>query len=178
MAILLRNTYLEQIEEKQLWEMTITYCKEQWTICKSVDSLLRLMSQAWFLCSYIEQLPPFDENPLLVNLDYSELSSALYETLSYGESYFNNDPHFLCMSGFMMNTHPEWFVSNRFNYELIKENGEAKLIKAYELMPNICSLLYMARKRKGTEEEARLLFPGHSEVDYYFRNVITIESYG
>ena len=164
---------LEELERNQQWKETIVYCIEKYDRNNCEANLLRLITQAWYLCSFIEQLPPYNRNPLLIDINFSDLCKIIQETTARGADIYDEDPIFLCMTGYMMSTIPEWFVNQRKNYNDCKNQGKANLRKAKILNPKLCALFDVASKREGSEIEACTLFPGNSEVDVYFKSVIT-----
>ncbi len=171
-AILKNDPLLEELEHRRQWKTTIDYCYQQWANNRCVERLLRLMLQVWYLCSYIDQLPPFDLNPASADIDYVKLTRILQEALINGDLHYNKDASFLCLSGYMMAVHPEWFANHDNSYAAIKRCGLDKMEQACNLNSTYC--LFLQEKSRGTsKEEAALLFPGNSEVDCYFKEIIT-----
>ena len=168
-AILNSDPVLEEMERDQHWEKTIDYCCKNWADNRSLESLLRLMLQAWFLCSYADDLPPFHEKPP-ADIDYDKLTQILEDTLTEGDLRYNEEAAFLCLSGQMMTAQPEWFVNHDNSYDEIKRRGSDKMKHACSLDPIFCSFY---QDKSISEEEASLLFPGKSEVDCYIKSIIT-----
>ena len=173
-TMLSKDAALEYLENQQRWEETITYCEQKWLRTPNCDSLLRLMSQAWFLCAYIEQLSPYNGNPLCVSFNYIRSTSLLCNTLKEGDSKYSDEIAYLCLTGHMMKTLPEFFVSEEMNYYDVRRSGLTRLKQTYD-RNQMLGELFCDNRKHISFDEANQLFPGNSEVDLYFKSLFSME---
>ena len=173
-AFLAKDADLEQLEDRHRWEETILYCWNKWEKQHNCENTLRLLSQIWFLCDYIEQLPPAAGDPQNVPFDWVKNTELLSSALDSGDLCFIHELRYLCLSGHMMITSPEWFVRKGREYHDVREEGQKRLDRAKAIDAKLAAYFY-GEKAEIRSDELAQLFPGGSEVDLYYRSCGTTD---
>ena len=166
-----QDSTLEKLESLCEWDSTIAYCKRVFNEDGNCNNLVRLMSQAWFLCAYIEQLPPNNghgENIISADENFIEWTNILSNTLRLGTRKYENELSFLCISDHMMITLPEFFVSRSLDYNSVYMTGQKYLMRAQQIHARVGKIF----SNLGNYSDTALLhelFPGNSQVEIYFK---------
>jgi len=180
MYILKRDVDLERLEEANKWREAIEYCNFRWENEKEdCDALLRLMSQAWFMCidghelaiscgmvhTYKEAIDYFRD-------DFQLWLDLIKNTLTFGDSNFIDRPAYLCMTGFMISHSPEWFSFSGFDEAITSATERLKKVTVESGDSYYAFRLAVLERqfvKDGIQEE---LFPGASEVDRYLKECL------
>ena len=171
-AIMNRDLTLERMEEQQRWCDTIGYLETQWRQNPCLEHLLRVFSQAWFLMSYVEQLPPYKEHFESIKLPTqwpNEWLLCIQQAKTIGDLKYGDNPVYAAVSGHMMAVHPEWFVSMSYDLGNALQEGLNRLHAAQKAIPALYVFSLDVKKSPVKPYFAEQLFPGYSEVDLYFK---------
>ena len=172
--ILRMDTALEQLEKQHKWNQTIDYCENAWRRSKTdPNRLLRLMTQAWFLCAYIEQLSPGSETGEIPDADYIRWTSLIAEAYAFGYPLFREDVRFLCVSGILMTVCPEFFVREGFRLCDVQSTGLELLQSAKERSGEGAIICHaVVDKIAVSAQITAQWFPGTTETDLFFRDLL------
>jgi len=173
MALFYFNEAMKQQELKRDFISLIEQLEKNFNKTKDVQVLLTIIAYSWYC--YVEG-PCIKKNISDDEIDFFCKKWAQYHELGIKE--FLNSPEFCLvagysysMDGFMI--HDERLYKEKLGYELIKRCFDAT---QDENLKNISSyLLNNSRKRKlnNAEQICRQLFPTDSELDEYFKGVLT-----
>lgn len=170
--VLPRNGKLEQLEKELRWCETINYLETLWRQKSCMDSILRLMTQTWFLISDLYQLSPYQEHFSTLEdppQRYNDWLKLLRNTVEIGDKEYDCEPVYLAVSGHLMVVHPEWFVHEGHGYDEVLREGKERLSAAQRNMPELRVFSSQARISPADKKLAEQMFPGYSEVDEYFK---------
>ena len=162
-AILEKDKILEGMEQNLQWGETLSYCETQLRLDANCKKLLRLMSQAWFLCAYADELPPYDANPYAgrpPEVGYNRVLDILSKTLKYGDANFYSNSSYLSLTGTLMILHPEFFLGaiETSWFEDVTNAGIARLTRAYRNDAVMGHIFFGKKRRQGflREQEGRV----------------------
>ena len=182
MSILLRNSHIEEYERALDWIGALKYCLREWEKdINEVASQMRLITEAWYLLSYWEQIDHVVDGrcvswfDCMVPLDYSFLYSVIHQTQDAENKLHLNNPKYLCVTGYLMKIQPEWFVGGKYTdlYECEQE-GINRILRVPLTSDDECAL-FRRIVLDGLcidEERTKSMFPGESKVDLYFSSIL------
>ena len=160
----------------------ITYCLHEWEKNNhDVISQTRLITEAWFLLSYWEQLDHIIEGRRVtwidcrVSLNYPFLYSVIHQTQNIENSLHLNNSKYLCITGYLMKIQPEWFVGNKYtNLSECRQEGLNRLFQVSLISDDECTLFcnIILNDLVVDIEQVNSMFPGKSEVDRYFKSLL------
>ncbi len=183
---------LEKLETEEKWEKIRLMLYEKWTNDKdNLGLLMRLATQCWYVCS--------EWGCLFYNigLKYEDFKNNLIETADFGFKHFNDNCIFLCLFGLMITLSPDLFYKERDPFD--KKYSDALYIEwenkgiemqkqAYLICPEdpVIKIFYFlainntrayTKAKKELPENALQIFPGKSELEVYFKHILTYKDY-
>lgn len=182
MSILLPNPIIEEYENALDWMGAVTYCLQEWKKNNyDVISQMRLITEAWFLLSYWDQLDHMIKgkrttwSECMVPLNHSFMYSTIHQTQNTETSLHLSNSKYLCITGYLMRIQPEWFVGNKYtNLSECRQEGLNRLLQVPITSANECTLFrnIILNDAVVDVEQTELMFPGTSEVDLYFKSIL------
>lgn len=177
---------LYELEKAKKWGQAIALLNKKWCENKeNADILLRLATESWYIMSNWEVL---DLNNSEVN--FEDVQKILMQTYNYFMQNHINNNKCLAMFGYMVNLFPNYFYAdydkNGELFLMYEKKGKDMINLAYKNEPQntLFRLLYLriGNKKLGKNESAlnsdfknaiQKLFPQNTEVEEYFREVLT-----
>ena len=107
MCFLIQDKTLEELERRYDFTGSVEYCLNKWrSDPDNENELIRAFMQAWFICSYVEELIPIEGDPVTAIVQYVKEKKPLQyipvvaELLEEGDRRFGHSVKWLCFSGF------------------------------------------------------------------------------
>lgn len=182
MSILLPNPTIEKHEKALDWMGALDYCLLEWKRSPNdVISQIRLITEAWYLLSYWEQIDHMIEGKritwldYMVPLDYQFLYSVIHQTQNNETPLYLSDSKYLCITGYLMKIQPEWFVGSKYtNLNDCRQEGLNRIMHVPLVPGDECSLFcnIILNGLCVDIEQTESMFPGKSEVDLYFKSIL------
>ena len=183
MSILLPNLNVEKFEKNLDWMGALCYCLDKWERAKDDTAVqMRLVTEAWYLLSYWEQLDHLIEGRCVswfdcrVPLNYTFLYSIIHQTQAAEDTHHLSNSKYLCITGYLMKTQPEWFVGGKYsNLNECKKEGMNRILQVPLVQGEECTLFrnIVLNNLCVDVEQTEIMFPGKSEVDLYFKSILS-----
>lgn len=177
---------LEKLEAEEKWEEIRLMLYQKWSNDKdNLGLLIRLATQCWYVCC--EWGCCFDN----ISLTYEDFKNNLIEAANYGFKHFNNNCIFLCLFGYMISLFPDCFYNERDTGKLYirwESKGKEMQKQAHLICPEdpIVKIFYLGvtndtrayiKAKEELPENALQIFPGKSELEEYFKHILTYRDY-
>jgi len=172
--------FLVELESQEKWEEACYLLQKIWEEDKlNSKKLVRLISECWHVLSL------WDFGIKTEGLSFQIFQSMLMECTEFGLRNFENDPYFLCTTGYMISLFPhlfyEWRDGDR--YAEWESKGKKMLLKSNRLNPDdvIAKILYLGITSNFTKyNEAKALissalveyFPNETAIEVYFKDIL------
>lgn len=179
MSILERDMILENKEKALDWNQTFCFCKERWESEKdNIQYFLRLMTQSFFLLAYWDQIEHAVDGKKISGLQYLEKMDinayhiTLLECMRYGNRQFKSCSNYNCVSGLLMYIMPEWFYP-LYPLDQCSQIGLNRICDADTCDEGMLFKNIVTKYIEADSSVLKQLFPGHSEIDMFFRSMLS-----
>ena len=174
---------LAELEQQEKWDDVRKLLYEIWVNDKLDNGkLIRLLSECWYLLAEWDCWVKGGEQ------SFKTFKNVLIECTEFGMKNFMNNPRFLCVAGYMITMFPYLFFWNGTDrlYTEWEKKGAHMLRKAYELDPldKVIEILNLGcasdlqeynKAKKSIQPELEKIFPGDTEIEIYFKAIMSIK---
>lgn len=167
------DTTLNDLEDQERWEDAISYLEILWKQEPSVDSLISVISEIWFVAAFCYGRSYYEGNKF-------ETAKRMIPYVQVGLRDYADEPKFLAVVGWLMIIFPYFFG----DYSEWEDNGKSMIKKAHGLAPAdpviaVLHDLLVGGPMKVYSEYAGKVWDtfseeewGQSAVQLYFRSLI------
>ena len=173
--------FLVELESQEKWEEARCLLQKIWEEDKlNSKKLVRLISECWHVLS------SWDFDIKTEGLSFEVFQNTLIGCTEFGLRNFENDPHFLCITGYMISLFPYFFydVTEGDRYTEWESKGKEMLLKSNRLNPDdvlarILSLGTTPDFAEYNKAKAKIFstlaeyFPNDTAIELYFRNILS-----
>ena len=173
--------FLADLESQEKWEEARSLLQKNWEEDRqNSKKLVRLISECWYVLSL------WDCCIKTEGLSFDVFKSTLMECTEFGLRNFENDPSFLCITGYMISLFPYLFYDETKGdrYTEWESKGKEMLLNSNMLNPDdiVARILFLGTTSDYTEyNEKKVLifsmlekyFPNDTAIELYFRDILS-----